>query len=90
MLQELLPLVFMFELPVTGMSPDSSSPLVQQLQQQYTISISFRQRPRAYTTTVVVRGTVCNAKSVKEGTLRLMEQLTATSGVKFKFCVVWM
>ena len=80
-IRELLPLVFMFELPVTGMSPDSSSPLVQQLQQQYTISISFRQRPRAYTTTVVVRGTVCNAKSVKEGTLRLMEQLTATSGV---------
>lgn len=71
----------MFELPVTGLTPDSSSPLVQQLQQQYTISVTFRQRPRAYTTTVVVRGTVCNAKSVKEGTLKLMEQLTATSGV---------
>ncbi|XP_063443802.1 protein bicaudal C homolog 1-A-like [Mytilus trossulus] len=80
-IRELLPLVFMFELPVTGLTPDSSSPLVQQLQQQYTISVTFRQRPRAYTTTVVVRGTVCNAKSVKEGTLRLMEQLTATSGV---------
>ncbi|KAJ8317838.1 hypothetical protein KUTeg_002929 [Tegillarca granosa] len=82
-IRELLPLVFMFELPITGRLqplPDASSPSIQQLQQQYNISISFRQRPRVYVATVIVRGSVCNAKSVKEGTARLMEHLTGNVG----------
>lgn len=68
----------MFELPVTGglqPLPDASSPMILQLQQQYSITINFRQRPRAYVTTVTVRGSVCHAKTVKEGTARLMEHL---------------
>ncbi|XP_033735384.1 protein bicaudal C homolog 1-B-like [Pecten maximus] len=79
-IRELLPLVFMFELPVSGVLqplPDASSPTIQQLQQQYNVVISFRQRPRVYATTVIVRGSVCNAKSVKEGTASLMEHLTS-------------
>ncbi|XP_021365322.1 protein bicaudal C homolog 1-like [Mizuhopecten yessoensis] len=79
-IRELLPLVFMFELPVSGVLqplPDASSPTIQQLQQQYNVAISFRQRPRVYATTVIVRGSVCNAKSVKEGTASLMEHLTS-------------
>ena len=84
LLQDLLPLVFMLELPMTGLLqtvPDASSPAIQQLQQQYNITISFRQRPRSYTTTIVVRGSVYSAKAVKEGTGRLMEQLTGNVGV---------
>ena len=70
--------MFMFELPVTGMpiqGPDVQSPTMQQLQKQYNVSISFRQRARMYATTVIVRGSVCNEKSIKEATLKMMELL---------------
>ncbi|KAK3602401.1 hypothetical protein CHS0354_030122 [Potamilus streckersoni] len=75
-IRNLLPLVFMFELPLTGQPlPDVSSPLIQQLQQQHNITINFRQRPRIYTSTVIVRGSVYNAKGVKEATSQLMDTL---------------
>ncbi|XP_064605068.1 protein bicaudal C homolog 1-B-like isoform X2 [Liolophura sinensis] len=78
-IRELLPLVYMFELPMGAMLqplPDVSSPAIQQLQQNYNVTVSFRQRPRMYVTTIIVRGSVFNAISVKEATSRLMEQLT--------------
>ncbi|XP_053384044.1 protein bicaudal C homolog 1-B-like [Mercenaria mercenaria] len=77
-IRELLPLVFMFELPVTTIAiqiPDSQSPAMQQIQQQYNVNISFRQRQRGYGTTVIVRGSVYNEKLVKEATLKMMDLL---------------
>ncbi|XP_060578940.1 protein bicaudal C homolog 1-B-like [Ruditapes philippinarum] len=77
-IRELLPLVFMFELPVTTIPiqiPDLQSPAMQQLQQQYNVNVSFRQRQRGYGTTVIVRGSVYNEKLVKEATLKMMDLL---------------
>jgi hypothetical protein len=68
----------MFELPVTTIPiqiPDLQSPAMQQLQQQYNVNISFRQRQRGYGTTVIVRGSVYNEKLVKEATLKMMDLL---------------
>ena len=68
--------------------PDSSSPLVQQIQNTFNVSVTFKQRPRVYVVTVIVRGSVNNAKAVKEATVLLIEQLTGTlanigvSGIK--------
>ncbi len=83
--QELLPLVFMFELPMTGVLqpvPDSSSPVVQQISNTYGVSVSFKQRPRVYVTTVIIRGSVDNAKAVKEATAVLIENLTGNIVVR--------
>ncbi|XP_066305019.1 protein bicaudal C homolog 1-like [Branchiostoma lanceolatum] len=82
-IRELLPLVFMFELPITGALqpvPDVSSPQIQQIQQTYNVTVAFKQRPRMYVTTCVVRGTVNNAPSVKEATARLIDHLTGNMG----------
>ncbi|KAH3863168.1 hypothetical protein DPMN_026147, partial [Dreissena polymorpha] len=75
-IRELLPLVFMFEIPATTIPiqlPDTQSPTMQHLQQQYNVQISFRQRQRGYGTTVIVRGSVYNEKLVKEATLKMMD-----------------
>ncbi|XP_025087615.1 protein bicaudal C homolog 1-like isoform X1 [Pomacea canaliculata] len=81
-IRDLLPLVLMFELPVTGLLqalPDVTSPCIQQLQQMYNVTITFKQRPRMYVTTVVVRGSVIHAKAVKEAAGRIMEQFTGSA-----------
>ncbi|KAL8616900.1 Protein bicaudal C 1 [Nucella lapillus] len=84
-IRELLPLVFMFELPTTPavlqVAQDSSSLVVQQLQQLYNVTVSFKQRPRVPVTTVAVRGSVINAKSVKEATGKLMETFTGMANL---------
>ncbi|XP_076448600.1 protein bicaudal C homolog 1-like isoform X2 [Babylonia areolata] len=86
-IRELLPLVFLIELPTSTALiqtlPDSSSPLIQHLQQTYNVTITFRQRPRMPVTTAIVRGSVINAKAVKEATGKLVEALTGNvnSGV---------
>lgn len=84
--QELLPLVFMFEIPVTTIPiqlPDLQSPTIQQLQQQYNVNVSFRQRQRGYGTTVIIRGSVYNEKLVKEATLKMMELILGKLAVSF-------
>lgn len=76
--------MFMFELPTTGLLqtlPDASSPVIQQLQQMYNVTITFKQRPRVPVTTVIIRGSVINAKSVKEATGKLMETFTGTVSI---------
>ena len=83
-IQELLPLIYMFELPqpVTGILqplPDTSSPQIQQIQTTYSVTVSFKQR--MYVTTVTIRGSMCNAKSVKEATNVLIEHLSVNVGV---------
>ncbi|XP_052772195.1 protein bicaudal C homolog 1-like isoform X2 [Mya arenaria] len=75
-IRELLPLVFMFEIPVTPIPiqlPDLGSSTLQQFQQQYSVNISYRQRQRGYGTTVIVRGSVYNEKLVKEAALKMIE-----------------
>ena len=76
--------MFMFELPVPGLLqplPDPQSPTLQHIQNTYNVSVSFKQRPRSYATTVIIRGSVNNAKEVKEATAILVEQLTGNIGV---------
>lgn len=83
-IRELLPIVFMFELPVTGALqpiPDTTSPIIQQIQQAYSVTVTFKQRPRVYVTTVIVRGSVSNAKAMKEATAVLMKHLTGNQAV---------
>lgn len=80
--------MFMFELPVTTIAiqiPDLQSPAMQQLQQQYNVNISFRQRQRGYGTTVIVRGSVYNEKLVKEATLKMMDLLLGKLSVSELF-----
>ena len=87
-LQELLPLVFMVELPVTSIlvaTLDASSPTIQYIQSTYSVTVTCKQRPRVFsTTTVMVRGSVSNAKAVKEATVRLIEHLTGNRGVSYQ------
>lgn len=67
-LQELLPLVLMFELPIAGILqpvPDPNSPSIQHISQTYNISVSFKQRSRMYGATVIVRGSQNNTSAVK-------------------------
>ncbi len=85
-------MVYMFELPVTGLLqpvPDSSSPQIQQIQNTYNVTVTFKQRPRMYATTVVVRGSVYNGKSVKEATALLIEHLAGNVGVCILVAVVF-
>ncbi|XP_012936522.1 protein bicaudal C homolog 1-A [Aplysia californica] len=78
-IRELLPLVFMLELPVSSpsLSPEANSPLIQQLQQAHGVTITVKQRARTTyaSSTLVVRGSVHSAKGVKQATARLMETL---------------
>lgn len=84
-IREFLPLVFSFEIPVTGLFqpvPDPASPTVQQIQHLYNVTVQFRQRPRVYVTTVIIRGNETDAKQVKEGAQVLMDYLTGTAGIQ--------
>ena len=79
----------MFDLPVTGVLqpiPDASSPAIRTVQDTYGVTVTFKQRARTYMTTVVVRGTVCKAKAVKEATRVLIEQMTGKHSVSVFFC----
>nr|XP_006824914.1 PREDICTED: protein bicaudal C homolog 1-like [Saccoglossus kowalevskii] len=82
-IRELLPLTVMFELPITGALqpvPDINAPTIQQIVQTYNVSVSFKQRPRMYITTAIVRGCVDNLVALKEATARLIEHLTGNVG----------
>ncbi|XP_038058655.1 protein bicaudal C homolog 1-like isoform X2 [Patiria miniata] len=80
--RELLPLVLVFELPISNNpAPDINSPTIQQIVQLYNVGVNMKQRARGYSTTVTVRGSSSNAAGVKEGTLRLMEHLVGNLGV---------
>nr|BAO98694.1 bicaudal C [Hemicentrotus pulcherrimus] len=80
-IRELLPLVLIFELPITmGPVPSMNSPIVQEIVQTYKVAVNMKQRGRGYSTTVTVRGAANNARGMKEGTTRLMEHLTGAAG----------
>jgi len=67
---------------------DQASPVISRIQQQYGVMVSFKQRPRSII--VVVRGTVINAKSLKEATVLLMEHLTGNIGVSWTFGLAYL
>lgn len=66
---------------------DQTSPIITRLQQQYNVTIAFKQRPRSPSTIAVVRGTIINIKALKEATVLLMEHLTGNIGVSSHYLV---
>jgi len=89
-LQQLQPLVFMFDLPsfpaAMTMCDGSQVTIVQQVQQTYGVTVSIRPHQRGVHTfgaacVVIVRGSVCDSKAVKEATAFLFEHFTGGVGV---------
>jgi len=89
-LQELEPLVLMFDLPsfplATTVSEGPQMAVVQQVQQTYGVTVCIRAHQRAVhmyraARVVIVRGSVGDSKAVKEATAVLFEQLTGSIGV---------
>merc|ERR1719300_1643934 len=77
--RELTPLLFNFDLPIVPsfqQAPDTNSPFLRAIQDQYNIQIMFRQKQKNFhTTTVVVKGCERECSRVKEATLLLMDNL---------------
>jgi len=77
--RELTPLLFNFDLPIVPSfqaAPDTNSPYLRAIQDQYNIQIMFRQKQKNFhTTTVVVKGCEWECSRVKEATLLLMDHL---------------
>jgi len=81
--RELTPLLFNFDLPIVPSfqvqhtaAPDTNSPYLRAIQDQYNIQIMFRQKQKNFhTTTVVVKGCEWECSRVKEATLLLMDYL---------------
>ena len=69
----------MFELPLTSAA---DGPAVLQVQHAYGVTVAFKQRPRAFVTTVIVRGSVNSCTAVKEATSLLMKHLTSNPAVR--------
>jgi protein bicaudal C len=69
-LKELMPLVVMFELPITGCFqafPDVESPFIQNLQSRYCVQVSFRARSRGPRPgVVVIKGSETDVMPLKE------------------------
>jgi len=77
--RELTPLLFNFDLPIVPSfqsAPDTNSPYLRAIQDQYNIQIMFRQKQKNFhTTTVVVKGCEWECARVKEATLLLVDHL---------------
>jgi len=86
-IRNLLPLVLLFELPysssISSTCPDSSSPAIQRIQQRHNVMVVVRQHRHVFVRTVIVRGSVYNASSVKEATLSLFELMTGRTNASF-------
>ncbi|XP_033227977.1 protein bicaudal C isoform X2 [Belonocnema kinseyi] len=76
--RNLTPLIFSFELPIMGASqamPDSTSPYVVKIQEQYNVQVMFRTRPKLHATLVVVKGCEWEVSQVKEATVLLIHYM---------------
>ena len=63
-------------MPSFQQAPDTNSPFLRAIQDQYNIQIMFRQKQKNFhTTTVVVKGCEWECSRVKEATLLLMDNL---------------
>lgn len=75
--QELMPLVVMFELPITGCFqafPDIESPFIQNLQSRYSVQVSFRARSRGPRPgVVVIKGSEVDVVPLKEAVKILVD-----------------
>jgi len=82
--RELTPLLFNFDLPIMPSfqtAPDTNSPFMRAIQDQYNVQIMFRQKQKNFhATTVVVKGCEWECARVKEATLLLMDHLFKGSG----------
>ncbi|KAK4883581.1 hypothetical protein RN001_006900 [Aquatica leii] len=76
--RNLTPLIFCFELPILGSShntPDSNTPYVIKVQQQYNVQVMFRTRPKLHATFVMVKGVEWEVQQVKQATILLVEYM---------------
>ncbi|MBN3276201.1 BICC1 protein, partial [Polyodon spathula] len=77
-IRDLQPLVLSFDLPMRMVSqtvPDVNSHVINHISQAFNISVSFRQQPKLYSTTCLVRGLQGNCVSIQKATAVLMELL---------------
>ncbi|MGH0116354.1 UNVERIFIED_CONTAM: hypothetical protein FKN15_035658, partial [Acipenser sinensis] len=77
-IRDLQPLVLSFDLPMRMVShtvPDVNSPVIHHISQAFNINVSFRQQPKLYSTTCLVRGLQGNCVSIQKATAVLMELL---------------
>ena len=82
-LQDLLPLVFMFDVPVSSanqLNPDFS-PILDHIQQHYGVNVSLKPHHQPYIRTVLIRGSVYNMKSARQAATLIFEHLTGRTGV---------
>lgn len=90
--QELVPLVFCFELPVIGSIqtfPDMNSSFIQQISEKYNVHVSCRTRSRLHATLVVVKGCEWEVDGVKQATLLLINQMCGKVAVSIISQVLW-
>lgn len=84
-LQDLMPLVVMFELPITGCFqafPDVESPFIQNLQSRYSVQVSFRARSRGPRPgVVVIKGSETDVVPLKEAVKILVDYFCGTLAV---------
>eukprot|EP00794_Sanderia_malayensis_P016909 gene16909-18615_t len=81
-IRELLPIVLMFEIPQnTVVVPDSTSPAIHNIAQKHNVTITFKQRPRAFGFIGTVRGLHSDPLLVRDAVLRVMEHLTGAMPV---------
>lgn len=86
LIQELMPLVVMFELPITGCFqafPDVESPFIQNLQSRYSVQVSFRARSRGPRPgVVVIKGSETDVMPLKEAVKILVDYFCGTLAVR--------
>ena len=82
-----MPLVVMFELPITGCFqafPDVESPFIQNLQSRYSVQVSFRARSRGPRPgVVVIKGSETDVNPLKEAVKILVDYFCGTLAVSF-------
>ena len=87
--RELTPLLFNFDLPIMPSfqtAPDTNSPFMRAIQDQYNVQIMFRQKQKNFhATTVVVKGCEWECARVKEATLLLMDHLFKVWSIMFLY-----
>ena len=91
-----MPLVVMFELPITGCFqafPDVESPFIQNLQSRYSVQVSFRARSRGPRPgVVVIKGSETDVMPLKEAVKILVDYFCGTLAVShpstFTFSVI--
>ncbi|XP_050295562.1 protein bicaudal C-like [Anthonomus grandis grandis] len=73
--RELIPLIFGFELPIKSQNVDVTLPYIQKIQEEYSVQVTFKTRPKLHATLVLVKGVEWEVHRVKKATLLLMECL---------------